>query len=304
MVIHLFANSYVTEFVQTKKKIIGISITEPVLIFIYPSIFNMTFKCSKKADSTEILSQKIDNATDSLMQHISETCKENGKNIDFEKIQIEMQTICKMEVEKNTVQDFVQIMEHFDAHEMYRQCDSERHSVIAQLSNVRNGVVTLNKTLEDLKKSQEMAQARQAERSQDGEFKSQSLLFEGGLEKGYLKGIYVRDRSSTDHVNQCMHAHKFHEYNAWLKKISDASKIKGNRPLLFKSEFDQFTQDLLVFDRVHETHEVFLHLKQRLISDISLINTCNVWVLEERVIELEANPSGFQDVVCKFKKLV
>ena len=281
------------EFCPIERKQFGFCLSEAAFVFVYPKIIGKNFTCPSKKDINKILSEKIDNATESLRQHITETCGGSEISIDIEKIQVEMKKICKLEVEKNTAQDFVQIIKHFDAHESYARCDEERHSVIQQLNQVQSGMSLLNKSIEEQQK-------RTHETSKDMLLSSQALLFDGSTNDGYLQSLYIGASSKTlGSVKDCVHETWFHQYNNYLQQISDLSKDKSNRPLQIKNEFLVFAKKVLALDIEHESHEVFRHLKHRIISDVGLLNVCSIWDSSHFSIDLRDAANGFKDVICK-----
>ena len=291
---HTFVNDVICkQFCPIENKQLGFCASESVLAFVHPKMFNKTFTCPSRKDSNRIISEKIDNATESVMKHITRTCGSSGMTGELEKIQVEINKVRRLEVEKNTAQDFVEIIQHFDLQESYTKCDEERHKVIQQLKHMQSGITLLNQTVQEQRQ-------RMQETSRDSQLSSQLLLFHGGISEGYLRSRYVGTSSTTlSHISTCTHEKKFHEYNDYLQRISDASKDKFNGPLdSLKDAFLVLVKDLLAYDVDHESHEVFRHLKHRVVSDVALFNACNIWISQGSYIELRDDVHGFKDVVC------
>ena len=290
---HEFVEDFICKEVRPiEKKFLSVSIIEIGLTIVYPMVFRRNFKCPEKEADVVVLSEKIDNATEILKTQIAETCKRDGKELDFRKLEIQMHSICMMEVEKNTAQNFVKVLDHFDIQNRYLQCDAERHDAIQQLNTTQNAIRILNETFED-------ARQRNIMKCDGSAAESQVLLFDGSIDQGYLRPYYVRYQPSNGHKNSCTHKEKFDIYNVWLRKISDASKTNRASLLTMKNNFEQFVKDLMVFDTSHHNHEVFIHLKHRIISDVALMNACNLWYSRQFIIELEDEKFGFKNVICK-----
>ena len=72
-----------------------------------------------------------------------------------------------------------------------------------------------------------------------------------------------------------------------------------NKTSCIVEAFLVFAKKVLALDIEHESHEVFRHLKHRIISDVGLLNVCSIWDSSHFSIDLRDTANGFKDVICK-----